>query len=284
MSLFGIHASVLGLGREGSRFEAETERLKEAGFGLLEIPFSRPQDVEPKRIRAAAERLNVELFVSLAGLPPVLDPLQQPEDALDFLEKVFLVCAEAGSFGLGGIVYDTPGRNPGRTATQKEMDGLTRFLERAAKAARGYRLKLGLGPASRSETPLLNRAADGAWLVERMGAENVFLQLDTAAMHAEEENWTSAFETAAPFLGLVDLSESNRGVPGRGLLDWTAAFKALADIGFSGPLVWRGTPLTEIAAGRVTGRRPDESSDELLEIGAAFLREKAEQAGVPLRS
>ena len=283
MSLFGIHASVLGLDREGFRVEAATERLKEMGFGLLEVPLLRSQDFEPKGVRAAAERLNIELFLSLPGLPPALDALAQPQDALDFLETIFPVCAEAGSFGLGGMVYDRPGRDPRRGATRKEMDGLSRFLERAVKAARGHRLKLGLAPASRFETHLVNRAADAAWLIERIGAENFFLQLDTFSMHVEEESWTSAFETAAPFLGLVGLSESNCGVPGRGLLDWTAAFKALADVGFSGPLVWRGTSLDEIAAGRITQRRSGESPDDLLESGVSFLREKAGQAGFTLR-
>ena len=62
-----------------------------------------------------------------------------------------------------------------------------------------------------------------AKIIERVGAENIFIHLDTYHMHIEEESFAAGFEAAAPYLGYVHVSEANRGVPGSGMLNWAAA-------------------------------------------------------------
>jgi D-psicose/D-tagatose/L-ribulose 3-epimerase len=283
MNTFGLHTFAIAPVWDLSRIEPQMDRLKEYGIGLLEIPLLRPSEIDTKRARAFGSRYGVDLVPSL-GLPRALDIVEHPQDGLDFLEPAFRVCAEVGSFGLGGVTYGTIGKTTGRAVTPREIDGMCRFLERAAKAAKSHGLKLGVEPCNRYETHLMNTGRDAARIIERVGADNIFIHLDTYHMHIEEESFAAGFEAAAPYLGYVHVSEANRGVPGRGNVNWPAVFKAIADIGFGGPITLESMNHVDvdIAGGLAVWRPVAERPDDVIEEGLPFLREQARQAGVSL--
>lgn len=283
MNLFGLHTFAIAPVWDLSRIEPQMERLQEYGVGLFEIPLLRPSEIDTRRARAFANRWGVELVPSL-GLPASLDIVERPQEGLDFLEPAFRVCADVGSFGLGGVTYGTIGKTTGRPPTQREIDGVSRFLERAARSAKAHGLKLGVEPCNRYETHLMNRGRDAARIIERVGADNIFIHLDTYHMHIEEESFSAGFEAAAPFLGYVHVSEANRGVPGRGMLNWTAAFKAMAEIGYAGPITLESMNHVDadIAGGLAVWRPVAERPDDVIEEGLPFLKEKAREAGMTL--
>lgn len=283
MNVFGLHTFVLAPAWNLDRIEPRVEELREHGIGLFEIPLLRPGEIDTRRSRAFAGRWGVELFCSLA-LPRALDVVERPDEGLDFLAPAFKVCAEVGSFGLGGVTYGTVGRTTGRGATAREIDGVCRFLERAAKLAKTYGLKLGIEPCNRYETHLVNRGRDAAVIIERVGAENIFIHLDTYHMHIEEESFAAGFEAAAPYLGYVQVSEANRGVPGQGMLDWPAAMKAIAEIGYKGAIALEAMNHVDvdIAGGVAVWRPVAERPDDVIEVGLPFLKDEAKKAGITL--
>jgi len=283
MNLLGLHTFAIAPVWDLKRIEPQVERLLEYGVGLFEIPLLRPEEIDTRRTRSFGSRRGVDLVPSL-GLPRALDIVERPQEGLDFLEPAFRVCAEVGSFGLGGVTYGTIGKTTGRAPTQKEIDGVCRFLERAAKRARGHGLKLGIEPCNRYETHLVNRGKDAARIIERVGADNIFIHLDTYHMHIEEESFAAGFEAAAPYLGYVHVSEANRGVPGRGMLNWSAAFKALADIGYGGPITLESMNHVDvdIGGGLAVWRPVAERPDDVIEEGLPFLRDRAREAGIVL--
>jgi D-psicose/D-tagatose/L-ribulose 3-epimerase len=283
MSTFGLHTFAIAPVWDLTRIDPQMDRLKEHGIGLLEIPLLRPEEIDTKRTRAFAAHYKMELVPSL-GLPASLDIVERPGEGLEFLDPAFRVCAELGSFGLGGVTYGTIGKTTGRAATAREIDGICRFLDRAAKAARAYGIKIGIEPCNRYETHLINRGVDAARIIERVGADNIFIHLDTYHMHIEEESFAAGFEAAAPYLGYVHVSEANRGVPGRGMLNWDAAFKAMADIGYEGPVTLESMNHVDvdIAGGLAVWRPVAENPDDVIEVGLPFLRETARKAGLTL--
>lgn len=283
MSILGLHTFVISPVWELSRIERQMDRLKEYGIGLFEIPLLRPEEIDVKGTRSFASRHGVELFCSL-GLPPSIDVVERPQDALDFVEPAFQVCDSVGSTALGGMTYGTIGKTTGRGPTMKEIDGICRFLESAARRARSLGLRIGIEPSNRYETHLINRGIDAARIIERVGAENLFIHLDTYHMHIEEESFASGFEAAAPYLGYVNVSEANRGVPGRGMLNWPAAMKAIADIGYQGPITLESMNYVDvdIAAGLAVWRPVAENPEDVIEVGLPFLREEARKAGLTL--
>ncbi|TGQ37362.1 sugar phosphate isomerase/epimerase family protein [Mesorhizobium sp. M00.F.Ca.ET.216.01.1.1] len=283
MNTFGLHTFAIAPVWDLARIEPQMDRLKELGIGLMEIPLLRPEEIDIKRTRGFAIHYGVELIPSL-GLPRALDVVERPDEALDFLQPAFKVCNEVGSEALGGVTYGTIGKTTGRAPTKQEIDGMCRFLERAAKAAKSRGLKLGIEPCNRYETHLINRGIDAAKIIERVGADNIFIHLDTYHMHIEEESFASGFEAAAPYLGYVHVSEANRGVPGRGMLNWRACMKAIADIGYRGAITLESMNHVDvdIAGGLAVWRPVAEDPRDVIEVGLPFLREEARKAGLTL--
>jgi D-psicose/D-tagatose/L-ribulose 3-epimerase len=280
---FGLHTFAIAPVWDLARIEPQIERLKEYGIGLLEIPLLRPSEIDTKPASAFANRYGIELVPSL-GLPRALDIVERPQEGLDFLQPAFRVSAEVGSFGLGGVTYGTIGKTTGRPRTRKEVDGVCRFLERAAKLAKGHGLKLGIEPCNRYETHLINTGRDAAKIIERVGADNLFIHLDTYHMHIEEESFAAGFAAAEPYLGYVHVSEANRGVPGQGMLNWSACFKAMAGIDYRGAITLESMNHVDadIAGGLAVWRPVAERPDDVIEIGLPFLREEAKKAGLTL--
>lgn len=280
MSLLGFDTALVAPAWEAAGVERHMEMLGEAGVRLLEIGLERPQGFDAARARSFARRWNVELFLALAP-PPGFDPLERMQEGLDFLEPALRAAAEAGSLGLAGFLPAPAAGMAGRPPSQRGIDALSRFLERAARLAHQHGVHLALQPASRHATPFVNTAAQAAWLVERVGAESLRIALDTGVMNAEEESFARGFETAAPFLVHVRAAESNGGVPGRGVIDWPAVLKALAETGYSGPL-------TAAAARRDAGGLPAPwlsgaaRLEEMVEEGLPALREAARRGGLML--
>jgi D-psicose/D-tagatose/L-ribulose 3-epimerase len=283
MNTFGLHTFAIAPVWDLARIEPQMDRLREYGIGLLEIPLLRPAELDTRRARAFGNHYGVELVPSL-GLPAALDIVERPQEGLDFLEPALRACADIGAFGLGGVTYGTIGKTTKRPRTQKELDGMCRFLERAAKLAKGHGVKIGIEPCNRYETHLINTGRDAAKVIERVGADNIFIHLDTYHMHIEEENFATGFADAAPYLGYVHVSEANRGVPGRGMLNWNAAFKAMDDIGYQGAITLESMNHVDvdIAGGLAVWRPVAERPQDVIEVGLPFLRDVAKKHGVTL--
>jgi D-psicose/D-tagatose/L-ribulose 3-epimerase len=200
------------------------------------------------------------------------------------MRPAFTVTRAVGSAALSGVTYGTIGRTTGRAATEKEIGGMCRFLEAAAKAAKAHGLRLGIEPCNRYETHLMNRGIDAARVIERVGADNIFIHLDTYHMHIEEASFDAGFRAAAPYLGYVHVSEANRGVPGRGMIGWLAAMKAMADIGYTGTLTLESMNHVDadISGSLAVWRPVAENPDDVIDAGLPFLRQAAKQAGMAL--
>lgn len=283
MNILGLHTFAIASGWDIDRIAPHVDQLREYGVRLLEIPVLKPQHLDARRARAFADGCGMDIACSTA-LPASVDVLEQPGDGLDFLSPVMKACAEMGSPSLCGMTYGTIGKTAARAATRGEIDRLCRFLERAARLARSFGLKLGIEPCNRYETHLVNRALDAARIIERIGAENIVIHLDTFHMNIEEESFATAFDQAAPHLAYVNLTESNRGVPGQGVLNWQAALKALAQIGYAGPLTVMAPNHVdpESAQGLAVRRPAAERAADVIEIGLPFIREAAKNAELRL--
>jgi D-psicose/D-tagatose/L-ribulose 3-epimerase len=283
MNVFGLHTFAIAPVWDLSRIEPQIDRLKQLGIGLLEIPLLRPDEIDIAATREFAGTHGIELICSL-GLPGSLDVVERPDEALAFLKPALQVTRAIGSPALAGVTYGTIGKTTGRAPTAKEIDGVCRFISRAASEAALTGLRLGIEPCNRYETHLINRGADAAGIVERVGADNVFIHLDTYHMNIEEESFAAGFRAAAPYLGYVHVSEANRGVPGRGTVDWAAVMNAMAEIGYRGPIALESMNHVDvdIAGGLAVWRPVAENPDDVIGVGLPFLREEARRAGLTL--
>ena len=91
---------------------------------------------------------------------------------------------------------------------------------------------------NRFETFFLNIAEDAVRFCKDVGTGNVKVHLDCFHMIREEKSFSGAVMTCGKeYLGYVHVNENDRGIPGTGLVPFPEFFQALADIGYSGPLV-----------------------------------------------
>lgn len=266
---------------------AEADRLLPPilaqGVTVIETPLLDPASYDADGTRAAAERHGVEIVCSL-GLPPEMDIVGDPDTVVAYLDHALGVAQAAGAGALSGVTYGTIGKTSGAPRTEREMTALCRLVENAAAAADRRGMRLGLEPCNRYETHLLNTAAQAAEVIELVGAGNVFIHLDTYHMAIEEAGFAKGFADAGPYLGYVHLSEANRGVPGRGTLDWDAAMAGLKAVGYDGAMTLESFVhlAPEIAAGLAVWRPVAERPLDVIEVGLPFLAERARAAGLAL--
>lgn len=266
---------------------AEADRLLPPitahGVTVIETPLLDPKNYDSVGTRRAAERNGVEIVCSL-GLPAEIDILRNPGDAVDYLGFALQVARDAGAAALSGVTYGTIGKTSGAPVTGAESDAICRLVDRVAQKARDLNMRLGLEPCNRYETHLLNTARQTAEIIERVGAPNVFIHLDTYHMNIEEAGMAEGFADAGEHLGYVHLSESNRGVPGKGTMDWAATFKGLSDVGFEGTMTLESFVYLapEIASGLAVWRPVADRAEDVIDIGLPFLKEQAEAAGLRL--
>ncbi len=255
--------------------------LTTQGVRAIELPLLDPDAFDSDGTRRAAERHHVDVVCSL-GLPANLDVTGRTEEAASFLDTALEAARKAGSDSLSGVTYGTIGKVSGAPPRQEELDAICRMVERVAGTARRLNMRLGLEPCNRYETHLLNTARQTAGVIERVGADNVFIHLDTYHMNIEEMSMAEGFADAGAHLGYVHLSESNRGVPGRGTIGWTDVFTGMKAIGFEGVLTLESFVhlAPEIARGLAIWRPVARNPADVVDKGLPFLVEAAAAAGI----
>lgn len=251
------------------------------GVSVVEVPLLDPRAFDSVGTRRAAERNRVEIVNSL-GLPWEMDVVAKTRDVMEFLDAALDAAKEAGSGTLSGVTYGTIGKRSGQPPTARETEAICRLVDHVARSARRRSMRLGLEPCNRYETHLLNTARQTAEIIERVGADNVFIHLDTYHMNIEERGMATGFAEAGDHLGYVHLSESNRGVPGEGTLDWTGTFAGLKDMGYDGTMTLESFVYVapEIASGLAIWRPVADRPEDVMDRGLPFIVAEAGKAGI----
>jgi sugar phosphate isomerase/epimerase len=122
---------------------------------------------------------------------------------------------------------------PGVDAPQA-MDWLIAALRECSDAARPYGIRLALEPINRYETTLINNTGQGLELIERVGAENFGLLLDTFHMNIEEPVIEESISRCRKHIFHFHVADSNRWYPGAGHLDFKSILEKLFSSGYKG--------------------------------------------------
>ena len=280
MAKLGLHTFAAAPRWDVDTMRALLPKFEAHRVRALEIPLLEPAEIDVAGTRAFFEQTGMEPVCSL-GLPREIDVISDPDSGLAFLEPAFEVAAGVGAFALAGVTYGTIGRISGAPRTVAEFDGTARFIARAARRAQAHGLKLGIEPCNRYETHIMNTGEDGRAYCEAAGADNVFVHLDTYHMNIEEVSYAKGFRDCGEFLGYVHLSESNRGAPGAGTIDWSEVYDTLVAIDFDGITTLESMNhvhpaiASALAIWHPVARNPDDVIDE----GLPKLHQAAETAG-----
>jgi sugar phosphate isomerase/epimerase len=133
---------------------------------------------------------------------------------------------------------------PGVDHTQA-MEWLVDALQRCCAAAQPHSVRLCLEPLNRYETGLIHTVAEGLDLIERVGAGNLGLLLDTFHMNIEERDLAGAIRAAGERCFHVHVADSNRWYPGAGHMDFRHLLAVLDEVGYTGYVSGEFMPLPD---------------------------------------
>jgi D-psicose/D-tagatose/L-ribulose 3-epimerase len=281
MQGFGIHSSIWTMRWTPEAAEHAVGEAVRHGFDFIEVALLDPPIVDAGHSRRLFERSGMRAVCSL-GLPEACWPSRDPQAGIAFLKVALDKTAAMGAEALTGVTYGGIGERTGLPPTERELDNVATCLRAAAAHAKGLGIQFGIEPVNRYESHLINTGWQGADMVERVGAENLFLHLDTYHMNIEEKGAGNGILAARDHLRYIHLSESDRGVPGKGTCDWDEIFATLAAIGFKGGLAMESfiNMPPELAFGLSVWRPVADSTDQVIGEGLPFLRGKARQYGL----
>ncbi len=281
MKGFGVHTSMWTMAWDRDGAERAVAAAVAHKMDFIEIALLRPELVDTGHSRRLLEANAMPAVCSL-GLPEGLHASSNPEGALRFLRLALDQCAAIGAIALTGVIYGGIGERTGLPPSQAERDNIARVLTDAAAHARRLGVALGIEPVNRYENHILNTGKHAVEMIERVGADNIFVHLDTYHMNIEERGLALGILDAAEHLRYIHLSESDRGTPGSGNVRWDEIFAALKAVNFKGGLAMESfiDMPPELAYGLAVWRPVAESRDVVMAEGLPFLRNKARQYGL----
>ena len=269
----GMHASLWAA--EWTREAAELAIPEAAAHGLecIEFPLLVPEGVDAPHSAKLFEKHGVEPTCSLC-LPEDKMAAVVPDKAAAFVIKALDKASESGSKFLGGVTFGALGYRSGKPPTDGEYANIVKALKPVAQHARKLGITLGIEPCNRYETHLLNTSTQALKMLEMIDEPNVTIHFDTYHMNIEEKGIGSGLRKAAGKTSYIHMSESDRGVPGTGTIDWNEVYRALADTQFKGKLVVESFVALppEIAGALCVWRPVARDRQEVLEKGVPFLR------------
>jgi D-psicose/D-tagatose/L-ribulose 3-epimerase len=281
MIRFGMHSSLWSADWTPQAAELAVPEAAKYGLQVIEVSLLNPSVVDVAHSRALFKEHGVAPSGSLC-LPMEVTAPRHPHAAEAFLMSALDVAQGLGCTFLGGVTYSTLGWRSGSPPTEEEYENIVVALKPVARRAAGCGITIGLEPCNRYETHLLNTADQALRLMDRIDEPNLTIHLDTYHMNIEEKGLAAGFETAGDATSYIHLSESHRGVPGTGSVDWDETFAALHENAFHGDLVIESfvTLPAEIASALSVWRPVAKDRYEVLDRGVPYLKDLARKHGL----
>ncbi len=278
MEGFGVHTSMWTMhwDREGAERTIPAAAAYKMDF--IEIALLDTSIVDAQHTRDLLAKYEMRAVCSL-GLPQENWASVNPDGAIEHLIDAMNMTKEMGAEALSGVTYGGIGERTGVPPTETEYDNIARALDAAAKHAGGLGIAFGIEPVNRYENHLINTGWQAVEMIEKVGADNIFVHLDTYHMNIEEKGAGNGILDAREHLRYIHLSESDRGTPGEGTCDWDEVYATLAAIGFKGGLAMESfiNMPPQVAYGLAIWRPVANSFEEVMDKGLPFLRNKAAQ-------
>lgn len=255
------------------------EKLKALGYDGVEVPILRGTPGHYAWLGRELDGLGLRrcataVIPSVHANPVSLDPEERQAGRahLDWA----LECATAlGAESLGGPFHAPIGHFTGFSPTQDELRFGAETHHAMAERADANGIYLSLEPLNRFETYFLNTMAQARAYVDRVDHSAFRIMYDTFHAHIEESSQTKAIATLGGAMGVLHVSENDRGIPGRGQIDFDAVFGAVRGTGFDGWVTVEafGAGLPELAAATRVWRPLFPDFDTLFAQSIALVRQ-----------
>jgi sugar phosphate isomerase/epimerase len=218
----------------------ETNVAKIAGYGYegVELAIRDPKLVNPDELEAVIGQHGLVV-------PAIGTGQAWGEERLSFtssdstvrraaIERIKSHIPLAARFKAVVILGLIRGITPAGQTHEQSMAYLVEALQECSAAAAPYGVRYALEPLNRYETDLIHTVADGLDLIERVGADNFGLLLDTFHMNIEEPSIEDSIRTCGERIFHFHVADSNRWHPGAGHIDFNSILTTLFATGYTG--------------------------------------------------
>lgn len=262
----------------------QLEKIKSTGFDGVEIPiFGGGADAHYHKLRKKLDELRLKTSSVTVATPEANAISPDPairRAAVERLKTIVRHSAALGADILCGPFHQALGIFSGTGPTEEEFKHAAEVHRAVADEAQREGVTLAIEPLNRFECYFLNTMAAAAAYVRRVDHPYFRAMFDTFHANIEEENPTKAFSENAAEIAHIHVCNNDRGVPGRGHIDFRAIFRAIKSSGYDGWLTIEafGRALPELVEPTRVWRDFFERPEEVVTEGYEFIRETWKQA------
>ena len=252
------------------------DRTKTLGFDLIEIPLMEIGKIDPAAIKQRLEDVGLGVCTSTAcseDTDITGEDKATQQRGVEYLKACVKATAEMGGKTFSGVIYSAIGRKIDAIPGEEYWERAAVGLKNVAQYAQDFDVTIGIEPINRYETFLVNTCDQALRLREMIDEPNVGIHPDAYHMNIEENEFYEPTKKVAPYICHFHLSESHRGIPGQGTVDWESIYRALSESGYDGVVGLESFDEVSDAmrAATCVWRKMATSSDELLTKGLQYL-------------
>jgi D-psicose/D-tagatose/L-ribulose 3-epimerase len=230
--------------------EQSAKRAAQAGFDLIEYPLMDPFSFDAAAARRAVEGEGLQVTASL-GLPVDAD-ISSEDPAIvaagaALLDAALEKTAEMSGTHLCGVLYGSMRKHMAPCSEAGRANSAAAIADLSRKAE-GVGVRLALEVVNRYESNILNTGRQALAYLDEVGHGWAGVHLDTYHMNIEESDLFQPFLDAGERLGYVHIGESHRGYLGTGSVDFASTFRALARLGYDGPITFESFSSAVVSA------------------------------------
>ena len=219
-------------------FERTATRLAELGYDGAELQIRDPETLDVPALKAVLARYGLAMPVIATGLAWTEEGLSftDPDPAVRAaavarIKAQIRLAAELETMVMLGLLR---GRHAGRVNREQADPWLLEALVECADYSAPLGVRIVIEPIDRFEVDQIHSTQDGLALLDRLGYGHVGLVLDTFHLNIEDVSFEESIRQAGPRLFHFHLSDSNRGYPGAGHIDFASIIRTLREIGYTG--------------------------------------------------
>ncbi len=234
-------------------FETNVGRIASYGYNGVELAIRDPALVDAGQLEKVVSGYGLEV-------PAIGTGQAWGEEGLSFtsddpavrraaIERVKSHVPLAQRFGATIILGLIRGITPPGQSHAQSMAFLVEALQECSAVAAAEGVRFALEPLNRYETDLIHNVEEGMHLIQRVGAENFGLLLDTFHMNIEEPSIEASIRACGERIFHFHVADSNRWHPGAGHLDFRGILAALGEIGYGGYVSGEFMPIPDADTG-----------------------------------
>jgi D-psicose/D-tagatose/L-ribulose 3-epimerase len=213
------------------------EQIKSCGYDGVEIPIFNTDSSAWESWRKKLDELSLDRVAVTINGPDhhqISPDVSMRNSTLERNKRAIDCAAVIGSKLLTGPFHSALGVFTGKASTQQERDWAKENLYQLAEYAKQHGIVLGLEYLNRFESYLVTTTEELIQLVDEINHPNCKLMFDSFHANIEEQNIPAAIKKMAHRLVHVQLSENDRGILGRGHVDFKSILLALEEIDYKG--------------------------------------------------